>query len=75
MAAWRAGPCAIQSNLIKLLEGECGEEMKSDHMWDLGTEGEQQRLLIPTAGVTAAYAETGPQSNAECFLRHFRAVQ
>ena len=31
--------------------------MKSDHTWDLGTEGGQQRLLIPTAGVTAAYAE------------------
>uniref|UniRef100_A0A7S0MWQ7 Uncharacterized protein n=1 Tax=Cryptomonas curvata TaxID=233186 RepID=A0A7S0MWQ7_9CRYP len=28
--------------------------MKSDNTWDLGTEG---RLLIPTAGVTAAYAE------------------
>jgi hypothetical protein len=31
--------------------------MKSDNMWDLGTEGGQQRLPIPTAGVTAAYAE------------------
>jgi hypothetical protein len=31
--------------------------MKSDNKWDLGTEGGQQRLLIPTAGVTAAYAE------------------
>jgi hypothetical protein len=31
--------------------------MKSENMWDLGTEGGQQRLLIPTAGVTAAYAE------------------
>ncbi len=32
--------------------------MKSDNnMWDLGTEGGQQRLLIPTTGVTAAYAE------------------
>ena len=31
--------------------------MKSDNTWDLGTEGGQQRLLIPTAGVTAAYAE------------------
>ena len=31
--------------------------MKSDNMWDLGTEGGQQRLLIPAAGVTAAYAE------------------
>jgi hypothetical protein len=58
MAAWRAGPCAmIQSNMIKFFEGECGEEMKSNHTWDLGTEGEQQQLLIPTAGVTAAYAE------------------
>jgi hypothetical protein len=31
--------------------------MKSDNMWDLGAEGGQQRLLVPTAGVTAAYAE------------------
>ena len=31
--------------------------MKSDNTWDLGTEGGQQRLLVPTAGVTAAYAE------------------
>ena len=31
--------------------------MKSDNKWDPGTEGGQQRLLIPTAGVTAAYAE------------------
>ena len=31
--------------------------MKSENMWDLGTEGAQQRLRIPTAGVTAAYAE------------------
>ena len=31
--------------------------MKSDNKWDLGPEGGQQRLLIPTAGVTAAYAE------------------
>jgi hypothetical protein len=31
--------------------------MKSDNKWDLGTEGGQQRLLIPTAGVTAACAE------------------
>uniref|UniRef100_A0A7S0QQ92 Uncharacterized protein n=1 Tax=Cryptomonas curvata TaxID=233186 RepID=A0A7S0QQ92_9CRYP len=31
--------------------------MKSDNTWDLGTGGRQQRLLIPTAGVTAAYAE------------------
>ena len=31
--------------------------MKSDKMWDLGTEGGQQQLLVPTAGVTAAYAE------------------
>ena len=31
--------------------------MKSDNTWDLGTEGGQQRLLIPTAGVTAAYAK------------------
>ena len=31
--------------------------MKSDHTWDLGAEGGQQQLLIPTAGVTAAYAE------------------
>jgi hypothetical protein len=33
-AAWRgmaAGRCEIKSNLIKLLEGECGEEMKSEH--------------------------------------------
>ncbi len=26
-------------------------------MWDLGTEGGQQQLLIPTAGVTSVYAE------------------
>ena len=39
------------------LKEKCGEEMKSDNKWDLGTEGGQQRLLIPTAGVTAAYAE------------------
>jgi hypothetical protein len=40
------------------LKEKCGEEMKSDNTWDLGTEGGgQQRLLIPTAGVTAAYAE------------------
>jgi hypothetical protein len=41
------------------LKEKCGEEMKSDTKWDLGTEGGQQRLLIPTAGVTvtAAYAE------------------
>ena len=31
--------------------------MISENMWDLGTEGAQQRLRIPTAGVTAAYAE------------------
>jgi hypothetical protein len=31
--------------------------MKSDNTWDLGTEGGQQRLLIPASGVTAAYAE------------------
>ncbi len=31
--------------------------MKSDNTWDLGTERGQQRLLIPTAGVTAAYAK------------------
>jgi hypothetical protein len=30
---------------------------QADNMWDLGTEGGQQRLLIPTAGVTAAYAK------------------
>ncbi len=39
------------------LKEKCGEEMKSDNKWDLGTEGGQQLLLIPTAGVTAAYAE------------------
>ena len=39
------------------LKEKCGEEMKSDNTWDLGTEGGQQRLLVPTAGVTAAYAE------------------
>jgi hypothetical protein len=31
--------------------------MKSDNTWELGTEGGQQLLLIPTAGVNAAYAE------------------
>jgi hypothetical protein len=31
--------------------------MKSDNTWDLGTEGGQHRLRIPTAGVTTAYAE------------------
>jgi hypothetical protein len=31
--------------------------MKSDNTWDLATEGVQQRLLAPTAGATAAYAE------------------
>jgi hypothetical protein len=33
--------------------------MKSENMWDLGTEleGGQQQLLIPTVGVTAAYAK------------------
>ncbi len=31
--------------------------MKSDNTWDLGTVGGQQRLLIPFAGVTAAYAK------------------
>ncbi len=31
--------------------------MKPDNTWDLGTEGGHQRLLIPTAGVTAVYAE------------------
>ena len=42
------------------LKEKCGEMMKSDNKWDLGTEGGQQRLLIPTEGrVTraAAYAE------------------
>ena len=39
------------------LKEKRGEEMKSDHTWDLGAEGGQQRLLIPTAGVTAAYVE------------------
>jgi hypothetical protein len=31
--------------------------MKSENMWYLGTEEGQQRLLIPTAGVTTAYAD------------------
>ena len=35
--------------------------MKSDNMW--GTEGGQQRLLIATAGVTAAHAEQGQQAH------------
>ena len=46
-----------KSNLIKLLKGECGEKMRSDNMRDLETERGQQRLLVPTVGVTAAYAE------------------
>jgi hypothetical protein len=48
--------------------------MKSDNMWDLGTEGGQQRLLIPTAGVTAAYAEQAHKltlnASSDIFARH-----
>ena len=47
--------------------------MKSDNTWDLGTEGGQQRLLIPTAGVTAAYAEKAhkvtPNASSDIFAR------
>jgi hypothetical protein len=47
--------------------------MKSDNTWDLGTEGGQQRLPIPTAGVTAAYAEQAHKvtlnASADIFAR------
>ena len=52
--------------------------MKSYNLntWDLGTEGGQQRLLIPTAGVTAAYAEQTHKvtvtlnTSSDIFVRH-----
>ncbi len=49
--------------------------MKSDHMWDLGTVGGQQRLLVPTAGATAAYAEQAHNAALNDSSDIFRAEQ
>jgi len=81
MAIWRDAasppPGEIKSNLIKLLKEKCGEEMKSgtnSGMWSCPSPPQRRRLNAETKD-SERTAEKAHKSNAECFLRHFRAVQ
>jgi hypothetical protein len=73
----QAGQCEIKNNLIKLLQEKCGEEMKS------GTKSGNAGPAPTSHNDGSAKhgrksertAKKEHKSNAECFLRHFRAVQ
>jgi hypothetical protein len=77
---WRPaqqGQCEIKSNLIKLLQEKCGDEMKCDT--NSGNAGPAPAGHNDGGAKhgrkSKRTAEKAHKSNAECFPRHFRVVQ